>query len=390
MRIPFALPLLTAMGLALSAQTAPEPAAPAAAPAAPAIKWRGALWASGAASDRQTADGSLFLRSMDAGDGHFALDALQLGADVTLTDGWSLKFTLLAGQDAKILNASSQDTGSIAYPEAMLVWTGAKDTLRFGRMYTAMGMEVLDQTQNATASRGLLFTYALPLAQVGLNWHHAFTPSWSSDLYLYNGEDRVQDNNKGKTAGLGFTYNHGGAADKFVTVMAYSGPEQDGLGAKTNTGAEGRKRERLCLTAQWVWGASTLQFEGEHAQESFAAGAIQASRGTVDVKASWSGAGLIYKYQVNEAWAAVARVETLKDDTGIRLAWDPSVAAAYGSTRGAELQATGFSLGLERRWKATFTRLEVRQDRLNKDVLGKDGKGFRDATSATWSLGTSF
>jgi hypothetical protein len=390
LRIPFALPLLTAMGLALSAQTAPEPAAPAAAPAAPAIKWRGALWASGAASDHQTADGSLFLRSMDAGDGHFALDALQLGADVTLAEGWSLKFTLLAGQDAKILNAASLDSGSIAFPEAMLVWTGAKDTLRFGRMYTAMGMEVLDHTQNATASRGLLFTYAIPLTQVGLNWHHAFTPSWSSDLFLYNGEDRVQDNNKGKTAGLGLTYNHGGAADKFVTLMAYSGPEQDGLAAKANTGAEGRKRERLCLTAQWVWGASTLQFEGEHAQEPFAAGAIQGSRGTADVKAAWSGAGLIYKYQVNEAWAAVARAETLKDDTGVRLSWDPTVAAAYGSTRGVELQATGCSLGLERRWKATFTRLEVRQDRLNKDVHGSDGKAFRDATSATWSLGTSF
>jgi hypothetical protein len=382
------------MGMALSAQTVPEPATPAAAaapaPAGPAIKWRGALWASGNTSDRETADGSLFLRSMDAGDGHFAVDGLQLGADVTLAEGWSMKFTLLAGQDAKILNAASLDSGSIAFPEAMLVWTGAKDTLRFGRMYTAMGMEVLDQTQNATASRGLLFTYAIPLAQVGLNWHHAFTPSWSSDLFLYNGEDRVQDNNKGKTAGLGFTYNHGGAADKFVTLMAYSGPEQDGLAAKANTGAEGRKRERLCLTAQWVWGASTLQLEGEHAQEPFAASAIQGSLGAADVKASWSGAGLIYKYQVNEAWAAVARVETLKDDTGVRLSWDPTVAASYASTRGAELQATGFSLGMERRWKATFTRLEVRQDRLNKDVHDGSGKAFRDATSATWSLGTSF
>ena len=59
------------------------------APAAPAVKWRGALWASAAASDQTTADGSMFLRSLDAGNGQMALDGLQLGADVALPDGWA-------------------------------------------------------------------------------------------------------------------------------------------------------------------------------------------------------------------------------------------------------------------------------------------------------------
>ncbi|WP_306599294.1 outer membrane beta-barrel protein [Geothrix sp. 21YS21S-2] len=384
MRIPLFLPAL--LGLGLAAQTPPP--AP-----GPAVKWRGALWASGAASNQSTSDGSLFLRSADSGEGHLAVDGLQLGADVTLADGWSLKFTLLAGQAARFLNAgtlapngSPADTGSFAWPEAQLVWTGGADTLKFGRMYTPMGMEVLDPTQDITASRGLLFTYAIPVAQVGLNWHHAFSTAWSADLWVYNGEDRVQDNNKGKTAGLGLTYNHGGASDRFVTLMAFSGAEQNATGGAA--GAEGRKRERLCLSGGWAWGKATLLWEGESARETLPASAFQGATGPV--RAAWSGAGLIGKYQFTDAWSGFARAEVFKDDTGVRLGADPSVAAALPPARDAGLRATSFALGAERRWHATFTRLEIREDSLGKEVADGSGKPFKSAASLTWSVGTSF
>ena len=394
MRYPLILTLLSSLGLALSAQ-APPAADPA--PAGPAIKFRGAVWGSGAASDRNMQDGSLFLRSTDAGEGQLSLDGLQLGADVTLAGGWGMKFTFLAGQMAKNINNATfshgttpAETGSIAWPEAMITWTGGGDTFKFGRMYSPMGMEVADDTQDITASRGILFTYAVPYAQLGLNWHHAFTPSWSTDVWIYNGEDRVQDNNHGKTAGLGVTYNQGGSADKFVTLMAFSGPEQDGLGAAANTGAEGRKRNRLCMSGQWVWGKTTLLWEGESAQETFPAGALAGATG--ETKASWSGAGATCKYQFTDRWNAFGRLEFMKDDTGVRLGADPSIAAAYPPTVGADLQARSCVLGVERRWQATFTRLELRRDSLNRDVResAAGGKVFRDANSLTWSVGTSF
>jgi len=396
MRTPLALTLLSTLGLSAQTSpvtappvTAPSEAAAPATPAGPSLKWRGALWASAAASDRQTSDGSLFLRTDDAGNGQLSLDGLQVGADVTLTDGWGMKFTILAGQAAKALNAATlssgttpAETGSIAWPEAMLTWTGGDEAFKFGRMYSAMGMEVLDGTQGLTASRGLLFTYAVPFAQVGLNWHHAFSASWSSDAWLYNGEDRIQDNNQGKTFGLGFTYNHRGAADRFVTLMAYSGPEQDGLGGAAHTGAEGRKRSRLGLDGQWVWGNTTLVWEAEYAREA-AANAGQ------DI--TWSGLGAICKYQLNDRWNLFVRAEALKDTTGIRLVADPTLAKSdFTSSPNANLQASSLALGTERRWHATFTRVEARWDKLNKDVLDRDGRPFQDALSLTWSLGTNF
>jgi hypothetical protein len=361
---------------------------------APALQWSGVLGASWAASDRQTRDGGLFLRGMDAGEGQMALDILQLGAQVALGQGWTFKATLLAGHGAQVLNGASQDTGSIAFPEATLVWTGSRDTLRFGRMYTPMGMEVMDPSQDIAGSRGLLFSYALPFAQVGLEWRHAFTPSWSATLWLFNGEDRVRDNNRGKTAGLGVGYNHGGSPDKFVNLMAFSGAEQDGLGASACTGAEGRKRERLSMNGQWVWGASTLQWEAEAAREPFPLSAFQESAGDPGIrKASWQGLGIIFRQGFGDRWAGFLRAETLKDDHGVRLGADPSL-SAWAFTRDASgLRAGSLALGAERKWGATFARAEVRQDRVNLDAKeGPAGKEspFRQAASVSVSLGTRF
>jgi hypothetical protein len=342
-------------------------------------------------------DGSLFLRADDAGEGQLALDGLQLGADVTLQDGWSLKATLLSGQAAKDINVASGDPGSIALPEAMLVWTGTQDTFRFGRMYTAMGMEVVDMTQNATASHGLLFTYAIPFGQVGLDWHHAFCPSWSTDVWIYNGEDKVTDNNKGKTGGLGLTWNAGGAADKTASLMLFSGPEQ--------ANNEGNKRQRLCFQGQWTWGGSSLQWEFEEAQETFPLADFAWETGMPGTtKARWSGAGLIFKQAFGDNWAGFARAEVLKDPDGVRIS-DPIIASQVGMNLQSGLQATGFALGVERHWHATFTRLEVRQDELNTSVYDHatvnddlqlppvypaGSKSIKSATSVTWSIGTSF
>ncbi len=378
MRTRIALTLIASLGL--TAQTPP-------AAAGPAVKWRGAVWASGAASDRQTPDGTLFLRTADAGEGQLALDGLLVGADVALPEGFGLRFTVLGGQAAKFLNAitvvsgtTPAETGSLAWPEAMVTWTGGNETLKFGRMYTAMGMEVLDATQDTPATRGLLFTYAIPAAQLGLNWHHAFSASWSSDIWVFNGEDRLQDNNHGKTAGIGLTYNHGGASDRFATLMAFSGAEQDGIGAAAAAGAEGRKRTRISFAGQWVWGATTLQWEAEHGREALPTGQ----------KATWTGFGSIVKYAFNPRWSAYGRLETLRDDMGIRLGGEATVARALVQGPAPDLTARSGSLGAERRWHATFTRLELRRDSLDRDMTDRDGRTFRSATSVTWSLGTTF
>jgi len=366
---------------------------PAAQPAAPALKWRGSIWASGVAQDRQTEDGTLAFRPIEGGESAFTLDGLTLGLDATLGQGWSARVTLLGGRMGQLVNETSGESGALAIPEAQLVWTGEKDKFTFGRMNTYIGMEFTDGTQDITASRGLLFTYAAPFTQVGLAWRHTFTPSWSTDVFLFNGEDRVKDNNHGKTLGLGLNYNHGGATDKYVSLMVYRGAEQDGLGEHANTGAEGRKRDRISMLGQWVWGPGTLQGEFEYGREAFLPADIAGSTGPENVNATWMGLGLIYKHQLNEAWALFARAEYLKDDRGVRLGFDSTIGATYPPSLDADLKATSLAIGTERKWGATFARVEVRQDRLNKELtegVGGNHKAFGNATSATLSVGASF
>lgn len=382
--------LLPVMATALLAQT------PALAPAGPTLKGRGSLWASAVTQNRETPDGSLVFRPLEAGQSQFSLDGLMLGLDATFAKGWSARATLLAGHTGKTVQAATGDPGNIAAVEAMLVWTGERDTFRVGRMITFIGMEFLDGTQNVTASRGLLFTFVDPFGQVGLNWHHAFSPVWSADLWVFNGEDRLQDNNHGKTVGLGVTYNHQGAQDKYLSLHAYRGPEQDGLGTSANSGAEGRKRERVCLMGQWARGASTLQGEVTLGRESFAAGSLLGA--AAPATATFRGYGLIYKHEVVPSISLFARLEWLSDDAGVRLSADPAIRESlgldgpvtYAGRTDAGLLARSISLGVEKKHGPAFARLELRQDRLNRDLKDAQGGAFRDGVSGTVSLGASF
>ena len=297
----------------------------------------------------------------------------------------------------KVVQTTTGDTGSVAVVEALLVWTGTRDTLRIGRMITFIGMESLDDALDLTASRGLLFTFADPFGQVGVHWHHAFSPVWSSDAWAFNGEDRLKDNNQGKTVGLGLTWNPGGAADDYLSLHAYRGPEQDGFGAAAGTGAEGRSRERACLMGQGIWGRSTLQGEISLGRERFAAGRLLGATGTE--WARWRGYGLILKRELGRGISLVARIERLGDDHGVRLALDPSIreslgldagGIAYAGRAGADLVARSLSLGVEKKHGPVFARLEARQDRLNRDLTGAQGGIFRAGRSATVSLGAAF
>ncbi len=384
-----ALFLLPALATTLLAQ-APSPSA------TPTLKWRGSLWASAVSQNRDTADGSLVFRPLDAGQGQFTLDGLMLGVDATLAGGWSAKATLLTGQAGKVVQSTTGDSGTIAPVEAMLVWTGARDTFRVGRMITFIGMEFLDGAQDVAASRGLLFSFVDPFGQVGINWHHAFSPVWSADLWAFNGEDRARDNNQGKTVGLGLTYNHAGSQDNFLSLHAYSGVEQDGFGSAAHTGAEGRRRERVCLMGQWIAGASTFQWEASLGRESFAAGSLLGA--TAPMRATWRGYGFICKREVAPSVSLFTRVEWLSDDLGVRLSADPTIREAlglagpvtYAGRMGANLQAQGISLGVDKKHGPAFARLELRQDRLNRDLTDAQGRAFRESLSGTLSLGASF
>jgi hypothetical protein len=387
------LPFLVLCGSFSAVLPAQNPAAA----TLPGLKFHGAVWASAVTQDRETPEGSLVFRPMEAGQCQFSLDGALAGVEAQFARGWSAKVTLLAGHVGKVIQTSTGDTGTLAAVEAMMVWSSERDTLRIGRMITFIGMEFLDGSQDITASRGILFSFADPFGQVGVNWHHTFTPVWSADVWAFNGEDRFKDNNLGKTLGFGLSYNHLGSADNYLALHLYRGPEQDRLGSTSNPGAEGRMRERLCLMGQGIWGRTTLQGEVSLGRERFPEAAILGARGPVT--AAWRGYGLIFKVELLKSISLIARAEQLADDAGVRLAVDTTIRKGlgldlgpgnYSGRAGANLVARNLSFGVEKKHGPAFGRIEIRRDSLNAESLDSDGKPFRHALSGTVSVGASF
>lgn len=76
---------------------------------------------------------------------------------------------VIAGEDAKVLNAAYGDGGdNINVTQAYIQYATGGLTVIGGRFVTLAGAEVINDTQNANISRGLLFTNAQPLVHTGV------------------------------------------------------------------------------------------------------------------------------------------------------------------------------------------------------------------------------
>lgn len=76
---------------------------------------------------------------------------------------------VIAGEDAKVLNAAYGDGGdNINVTQAYLQYATGGLTVMGGRFVTLAGAEVINDTQNANISRGFLFSLVQPLVHTGV------------------------------------------------------------------------------------------------------------------------------------------------------------------------------------------------------------------------------
>ncbi|MCE1229851.1 MAG: porin, partial [Firmicutes bacterium] len=216
-----------------------------------------------------------------------------------------------------------------------------------------------------------------------------FNPSWGADLWITNGEDKNGDNNQGKTLGGNVSYNHQGAQDKFVNLSFFTGPEQDAFSSTAVPGSEGRKRDRVSHGGQWIWDHWTLAWEGELLRETFPSAWVQGASGNT-IRGTLTAFGTWLKVQVTPVYSGYLRLEQIYDDLGFRVNWDNAIATGHAMRVNADLRLQAASLGIERRMGPAFVRAEVRHDRINRDLVDRDGHVFRQVTSATLAVGASF
>lgn len=79
-------------------------------------------------------------------------------------------------------------------------------TINAGKMVTHMGREVIESQLNNNYSRSLLFAYAIPYYHVGIMFSYPFLNNLSFTGYIYNGWNRIDDNNSEKTFGASIVW----------------------------------------------------------------------------------------------------------------------------------------------------------------------------------------
>ena len=103
--------------------------------------------------------------------GSFRLNQVGLTVNTALSDNFSGVLDVLAGQDAQ---AIPSDAGSdIVFKQAYINYTSGNLTVMGGRFITLAGSEVINSSQNANATRGLLFSFLQPSTHTGVRATYA-------------------------------------------------------------------------------------------------------------------------------------------------------------------------------------------------------------------------
>jgi hypothetical protein len=106
----------------------------------------------------------------------------------------------------------------------------------FGKFVTPMGAEVIESKDNWNYSRGMLFTWAIPLYHFGLRAKYTINDKAAVTGFLVNGWNNVVDNNSGKTFGASLALT---PTKKLSIIPTYlTGPEApSGIYGTTSTGS---------------------------------------------------------------------------------------------------------------------------------------------------------
>jgi hypothetical protein len=121
--------------------------------------------------------------------------------------GYKLKVSF--GETAKYIHSAGLgDPGDVVdLTEAYANYVaplGSGLKVQFGKFVTYHGAEVIEARDNFNYSRSFLFNYAIPFTHTGFLAGYTFSPAFTANLYVVNGWDVTNDNNKGKTFGTSF------------------------------------------------------------------------------------------------------------------------------------------------------------------------------------------
>lgn len=238
-------------------------------------------------------------------------------------------------------------------------------TIDFGKWVTLHGYEVIESDSNDNYSRGLLFTYAIPLYHMGLRASVPVTPKLTLGAQLVNGWNNVEDDNGGKSYGVlvNFTPN-----PTLSFILNYMGGDEGGpanangaFGGIAFPTATVLNTQLLDFVANWT---PTPKFK-------LGVNVDYASASKPGVPGGhWSGQALYLKYVFSSKNSGTVRLEHFEDSNGLRT--------------GAAQNLNEITATFEHAWNpAVITRLEFRHDHAGTKFFPSGSGGSNNQDTIT-------
>ncbi len=317
---------------------------PAAAPAPKAPSWADTLAAWGitangyVASSYYVSNGYPFnIHQFDTRHDTFQLDQAGLTVAYQPKQGFGALVDVMAGEDAKSLNAAENGSGVFDIRQAYLQYATGPLTLIAGKFVTLAGAEVINPTQNTNFSRSLLFFENEPLTHTGVRATFAATDTFNLIAGVNNGWNVMSTDYGSKTGevGIGWTPNKTFS----LTAQSYFGKTEFIPGTPVRVDAE---RTLVDVVATYnATSALTFIVNGDWDRQDHALG-------TGSPAATWYGVAGYANYAFNAKWRVSGRIEYLDDKDGFATGapngqhlWEGTVTLGFAPVSSFELRLEG-------------------------------------------------
>ncbi len=229
--------------------------------------------------------------------------------------------------------------------------------LDVGKFVTPMGAEVIEAKDNWNYSRGLLFTYAIPLYHFGARAKYTFNDKAALTGFLVNGWNDVVDNNSGKTYGfsLALTPNK-----KFSFTPTYLAGPEEATGSLGTVNVNNIWRQTwdgvVAYNPNAKW---SFIVNGDYGRGDRTLVNSETTPSTLSPVVNWEGVAGYVKYAINDNNYLAGRYEYYEDRNGFTTGTD--IAHLHFNELTATYQHTVATHML--------TRLEYRRDMTNKPIF---------------------
>ncbi len=229
----------------------------------------------------------------------FQLDQAGLTLAYQPKSGFGAVVDMIAGEDAKIVNAaesaSASSSNAFDILQGYVQYVAGPLTLQAGKFTTLAGAEVIAPTGNTNFSRSLLF-FAEPMTHTGLRATYAVTDTLSVIVGINNGWNYTKVDYGSKTGELGIAL----TPDKYfsLTAQAYIGRDPVDLASRKffDTVATFNATSALSFVVSYDWGKQDAS--------------------PVTAGGDWDGLAAYVNYQLSGEWRVSLRGEYFDDKNG--------------------------------------------------------------------------